>query len=73
MDLTLIFPLLLLVLFVPLFLQARKQRKQMNEQQSLQSSLTEGDVVITDAVGRADRTEWKRQKAQAGGATKAFF
>jgi preprotein translocase subunit YajC len=49
MDLTLIFPLLLLVLFVPLFLQARKQRKQMNEQQSLQSSLTEGDVVITIA------------------------
>jgi preprotein translocase subunit YajC len=37
------------VLFVPLFLQARKQRKQMNEQQSLQSSLTEGDVVITIA------------------------
>ena len=49
MDLTLIFPLLLLVLFVPLFLQARKQRKQMNEQQALQSSLTEGDVVITIA------------------------
>jgi preprotein translocase subunit YajC len=49
MDLTLIFPLLLLVLFVPLFLQARKQRKQMNEQQTLQSSLTEGDVVITIA------------------------
>ena len=49
MDLTLIFPLLLLVLFVPPFLQARKQRKQMNEQQSLQSSLTEGDVVITIA------------------------
>jgi preprotein translocase subunit YajC len=49
MDLTLIFPLLLLVLFVPLFLQARKQRKQMNQQQSLQSSLTEGDVVITIA------------------------
>ena len=52
MDLTLIFPLLLLVLFVPLFLQARKQRKQMNEQQSLQSSLTEGDVVITSPVQR---------------------
>ncbi|MGI5130744.1 preprotein translocase subunit YajC [Pseudonocardia sp. CA-107938] len=49
MDLTLIFPLLLLVLFVPLFLQARKQRKQMNEQQALQSSLAEGDVVITIA------------------------
>jgi preprotein translocase subunit YajC len=49
MDLTLIFPLLLLVLFVPLFLQARKQRKQVNEQQTLQSSLTEGDVVITIA------------------------
>ncbi len=49
MDLSLIFPLLLLLLFVPLFLQARKQRKQMNSMQTLQSSLTEGDVVITIA------------------------
>lgn len=49
MDFSLILPLLLLLLFVPLFLQARKQRKQMNEMQTLQSSLTEGDVVVTVA------------------------
>jgi preprotein translocase subunit YajC len=49
MDFSLILPLLLLLLFVPLFLQARKQRKSMNEMQTLQSSLTEGDVVVTIA------------------------
>lgn len=49
MDLSLLFPLLLLLLFVPLFLQARKQRKQTNEMQTLQSSLAEGDVVVTIA------------------------
>jgi len=35
--------------------------------------LAEGDVVITDAIGRAERAEGKRLKAQAGGTTKAFF
>lgn len=49
MDLSLIFPLLLLLLFIPLFLQMRKQRRQMTEMQELQSSLAEGDVVVTIA------------------------
>ncbi|SHL25568.1 preprotein translocase subunit YajC [Pseudonocardia thermophila] len=49
MDISLFLPLLFLVLLVPLFLQARKQRKQMTEMQTMQNSLTEGDVVITIA------------------------
>ena len=48
MDLTtLLFPLIILVLFIPLFLSGRRQRRQMAEMQSLQSSLEPGDVVMT--------------------------
>ncbi|MFD4671150.1 preprotein translocase subunit YajC [Lentzea sp. NPDC058450] len=41
------FPLLLVLLAVPLFLSARKQKRAMAEQQSLQNSLTVGDKVMT--------------------------
>ncbi|GAA2802382.1 preprotein translocase subunit YajC [Saccharopolyspora taberi] len=44
---SLIFPLLIALLAVPLFLQARKQKRAMQEQQKLQSSLTTGDRVMT--------------------------
>jgi preprotein translocase subunit YajC len=48
MDLTtLLFPLLILVLFVPIFLSGRKQKRQMTAMQNLQSSLHPGDVVMT--------------------------
>jgi preprotein translocase subunit YajC len=48
MDLTtLLFPLIILVLFIPLFLSGRRQRRQMAEMQSLQASLEPGDVVMT--------------------------
>jgi len=48
MDLTtLLFPLLILVLFVPIFLSGRKQKRQMAAMQNLQSSLHPGDVVMT--------------------------
>lgn len=48
MDLTsLMFPLLLVLLAVPLFLSARKQKRAMAEQQQLQSSLAPGDKVMT--------------------------
>jgi preprotein translocase subunit YajC len=43
----LLLPLLLLVLFVPIFLQGRKQRRQMAEMQEMQRALEEGDVVVT--------------------------
>ena len=43
----LLFPLLILLLFIPIFLSGRKQRRQMQEQQQLQSSLEAGDVVTT--------------------------
>jgi preprotein translocase subunit YajC len=42
-----IIPLLLLVLFVPLFLSFRKQRRQYSQLQQLQSSLVVGDEVLT--------------------------
>ena len=43
----LLFPLLILLLFVPIFLSGRKQRRQMMQMQRLQSSLEVGDVVTT--------------------------
>ena len=42
-----LFPLLILLLFIPIFLSGRKQRRQMQEQQKLQSALQIGDVVTT--------------------------
>lgn len=48
MDLTsLMFPLLLVLLAVPLFLSARKQKRAMAEQKNLQDSLAPGDKVMT--------------------------
>jgi preprotein translocase YajC subunit len=48
MDITsLLFPLLILVLFIPIFLSGRRQKRQVQEMQSLQSSLEPGDVVMT--------------------------
>ena len=43
----LLFPLFLLLLFVPIFLSGRKQRRQVQEAQRLQGSLQVGDVVTT--------------------------
>ena len=40
MDLTsLLFPLLILLLFIPIFLSGRRQRRQMQEMQALQNAL----------------------------------
>jgi preprotein translocase subunit YajC len=48
MDLTsLLFPVLILLLFIPIFLSGRRQRKQMQEMQTLQNALEPGDVVMT--------------------------
>lgn len=43
----LLFPLLILLLFIPIFLSGRKQRRLAQEQQQLQSALEVGDVVTT--------------------------
>src|SRR3954451_15542387 len=43
----LLFPLLILLLFIPIFLSGRKQRRQAQDMQQLQSSLENGDVVST--------------------------
>jgi preprotein translocase subunit YajC len=42
-------PLLVLLLAVPLFMGARKQKKQVAQQQQMQSQLTVGDRVMTTA------------------------
>src|SRR5919199_5279135 len=43
----LLFPLLILLLFIPIFLSGRKQRAQVQQMQKLQSALEVGDVVTT--------------------------
>jgi preprotein translocase subunit YajC len=43
----LLFPLLILALFIPIFLSGRKQRRQMAEMQAMQAALEDGDVVMT--------------------------
>jgi preprotein translocase subunit YajC len=43
----LLFPLLILLLFIPIFLSGRKQRRQMQEMQKMQAALEAGDVVVT--------------------------
>ncbi|MEU7815738.1 preprotein translocase subunit YajC [Pseudonocardia sp. NPDC049154] len=47
MDLSLLFPILILLLFIPIFLSGRKQKRQMAETQAMQNALAEGDVVTT--------------------------
>jgi preprotein translocase subunit YajC len=47
MDISLLFPLLILLLFIPIFLSGRRQRRQVQEMQRLQASLEPGDVVMT--------------------------
>lgn len=47
MDLSLLFPILILLLFIPIFLSGRKQKRQMAATQAMQNALAEGDVVTT--------------------------
>ncbi|GDY28805.1 preprotein translocase subunit YajC [Gandjariella thermophila] len=44
---SLLFPLLIIALALPLFLSARKQKRSMHEMQQLQKSLEPGDRVMT--------------------------
>ncbi len=53
MDISLLFPILILLLFIPIFLSSRKQKRVQAEMQSLQSSLEPGDVVSTTSGLRA--------------------
>jgi preprotein translocase subunit YajC len=43
----LLFPLLILLLFIPIFLQGRRARRQQAEMKALQDALEPGDVVMT--------------------------
>jgi preprotein translocase subunit YajC len=42
-----LFPLLILLLFIPIFLSGRKQKRQMQQMQQMQAALEPGDVVVT--------------------------
>lgn len=53
MDLSLIFPFIILLLFIPIFLSSRKQKRVMAAMQSLQASLEPGDIVLTTSGLRA--------------------
>jgi preprotein translocase subunit YajC len=58
MDITSLFiPLLFLVLLIPIFLSARRQRKQVAEQQALQTALQVGDYVMTTSGLRGTVTD----------------
>src|SRR3978361_404523 len=47
MDISLLFPIIILLLFIPIFLSSRKQKRAQAEMASLQASLEPGDVVST--------------------------
>ena len=47
MNISTLFPLIILLLFIPILLSSRKQKRNMAAMQQLQSSLSEGDVVVT--------------------------
>jgi preprotein translocase subunit YajC len=47
MDISLLFPIIILLLFIPIFLSSRKQKRAQAQMASLQSSLEPGDVVST--------------------------
>ncbi len=47
MDISLLFPLLILLLFIPIFLSGRRQRRAAQEMKDPQASLDAGDVVMT--------------------------
>jgi preprotein translocase subunit YajC len=47
MDISLLFPIIILLLFIPIFLSSRKQKRVQQQMASLQSSLEPGDVVNT--------------------------
>ncbi|BBG01884.1 MULTISPECIES: preprotein translocase subunit YajC [Pseudonocardia] len=49
--------LIILLLFVPLFLNGRKQRRQMAETQAMQQALEDGDVVVTTSGLRGTITD----------------
>jgi len=47
MNIQLLFPLIILLLFIPILLSSRRQKRQVQEMQRLQGSLSDGDVVVT--------------------------
>jgi preprotein translocase subunit YajC len=53
MDISLLFPILILLLFIPIFLSSRKQKRAQQEMQALQASLEPGDIVSTTSGLRA--------------------
>jgi preprotein translocase subunit YajC len=50
---SLLIPLFILLLFIPILLTSRRQRRMMQEMQALQAALEPGDVVMTTSGLRA--------------------
>jgi len=53
MDFSIILPFIIILLFIPIFLSSRKQKRVMTAMQALQSSLEAGDIVMTTSGLRA--------------------
>ena len=53
MDISLLFLIIVLALFIPIFLSGRKQKRMQAEMQALQASLEPGDIVSTTSGLRA--------------------
>lgn len=53
MNLSVFLPVLILLLFIPILLSGRKQKRQMQNMQQLQKELNDGDVVMTTSGLRA--------------------
>lgn len=47
MNTNLLVLFIIVLLFIPMFFNQRRQKRQMQEMQTLQNSITEGDVVVT--------------------------
>ena len=47
MNTNLLFLFIIVLLFIPMFFNQRRQKRQAQEMQTLQNSITEGDVVVT--------------------------
>ncbi len=50
---SLLIPLLIVLLFIPIALSGRKQRRQLKDMQQLQAALELGDIVVTTSGLRA--------------------
>ena len=66
MDISLLFPIIILLLFIPIFLSSRKQKRAQQQMASLQSSLEPGDVVATGTTGGVGHARTPQRYLKSG-------